>query len=141
MALHDHCEERGAKVYVAPMDVYFADDTILEPDVLAIRADRVDLLEDQRFVEVAPDLAVEVSSPSTRGYDLVRKRRVYEEHGVPEFWFVDLDARRVEVHTATGRSADAGGGYGAPQIVERGGTVASEALEGLTVDVDWLLGT
>lgn len=132
--LRQWCRRHGAKVYLAPTDVLFGADTVLEPDLLVVRPERVALLRDERFVEVAPDLVVEVSSPSTRAYDLLRKRRAYEQHGVAEFWFVDLDARRIEVYRL-GES-----GYGPPELVEAGGTVASQVLEGLRVPVDELFG-
>ena len=41
-------------------------------------------------------LTVEVLSPSTEHTDRARKRRVYKEKGVPEYWVVDTDARTVE---------------------------------------------
>lgn len=126
------CDDHGGLAFVSPTDVYLADDTVLCPDVLGIRADRVGLLRDLRYVEVPPDLAVEVSSPSTRSYDLVRKRRAYEEFGVAEFWFVDLDARRVEVYRL-----GTDGTYGQPLLVEHG-AVACAAMGRFAVDLELL---
>lgn len=84
----------------------------------------------ERYAEGPPDLVVEVSSPSTRRQDLVRKRRVYERFEVPEYWFVDLDADRVEVYVLrTGR-------YGAPVVCERGEVLRSTILEGLEIGVE-----
>ena len=114
------------RILAAPMDVWFDDRTILQPDVLAVTADHLDRLEERRVVG-PPDLAVEISSPSTRRTDLVRKRRVYEREGVPEFWFVDLDADQVQVHTMTD------GGYGPPTVVLADGHVTSTALPGMTM--------
>jgi len=118
----------GGRALVAPTSVVFGPDTVLQPDVLVLGSVRAGQLGDPRFVDVPPDLVIEVSSPSTRGYDLVRKRRVYEEHGVPEFWFVDLDAARVEQYVL---GVD---GYGTPQIAESG-VLVSSSLDGLQVDV------
>jgi Uma2 family endonuclease len=59
---------------------------------------------------------------------------VYEREGCAEFWFVDLDADRVEAY----RLGD--GGYGPPQLLERGATLTSPLLPGLAVAVDALLG-
>ncbi len=75
----------------------------------------------------------EVSSPITRVHDLVRRRRVYEQAGVGEYWFVELDAERVEVHRLDGDR------YGPPTVIGRGGTVAAAALPDLRVTVDDLL--
>lgn len=133
LALRAHCDAHGGEVCLSPTDVRFAEDTVLVPDLLVVRADRVGLLHDERFVEVAPDLVVEVSSPSTRSHDLVRKRGVYAEFGVAELWFVDLEARRVEVHTLADAHDEP------PRLVGEGGTVVSGALPGLTVEVSALL--
>lgn len=67
-------------------------------------------------------------------YDLVRKRRVYEEHGVDEFWFVDLDARRVEQYVLGPE------GYGPPAIIEAPQAVSCRVLAGLDLDLHELLG-
>jgi Uma2 family endonuclease len=48
-------------------------------------------------VEGAPDLVVEVLSPSTRIYDQREKARVYAQAGILEYWIVDPEARTVEV--------------------------------------------
>ncbi len=83
-------------VFVSPIDLMLADDTVVQPDVAFVAADRKDLIG-EKFLERAPDLVVEVLSPSTRRIDLVRKRKVYEEHGVREYWVVDPEVDRVEV--------------------------------------------
>lgn len=81
----------------------------------------------------APDLVVEVSSPSTRRLDLLRKRRLYERFGVPEYWFVDLDADRVEVYALCGER------YGSPDVIERGQTLRATVLDGFEAAVGGLL--
>lgn len=118
--------------FVAPTDVVLATTTVLQPDVVVIGPEGAAAMADPRYIDVVPDLVVEVSSPSTRGYDLVRKRRAYEEFGVPEYWFVDLDAERLE------RYVVAGGTYATPEIIESG-EVRSTALAGLVVDLAELL--
>ncbi|HEX9765945.1 MAG TPA: Uma2 family endonuclease, partial [Nitriliruptorales bacterium] len=97
-----------ATSYVSPIDVVFDPGTVLQPDLVVLGPAQAAQLGDPRFVDVVPDLVIEVSSPSTRAHDLVRKRRIYEDHRVPEFWFVDLDALRVEQYVL------AGDRYGSP---------------------------
>lgn len=126
-------EGHEGQVYTAPMDVAFGEH-VLQPDVfwLPRPAPRHELP-----IRILPELVVEVSSSSTRGHDLVRKRRVYEQAGVAEYWFVDNDAQRFECY----RRGDPGDeSYGAPELVTRGGTVRSVALAGLEVAVDDVLG-
>ena len=122
-------DQHGGVALPAPMDVRFSDTTVLEPDVLGLTADHVDRVG-PRYVEGPPDLVVEVSSPSTRRVDVVRKRRVYERERVPEFWFVDLDADQVHVY----RLQD-DGTYGSPTVVLAEHDVASSAFPGFTMPV------
>jgi Uma2 family endonuclease len=126
-ALLGYIRRAGGRVLPGPVDVYFSEGTVFEPDVVALRADHLDRVEERRVVG-APDLVVEVSSPSTRRTDLVRKRRVYEREGVPEFWFVDLDADQVHVYRL-----GPDGGYGPPSVVLADGEVVSGALEGFVM--------
>lgn len=78
---------RELQVFVAPVDVVLADETVLQPDVLVAR--RSDLGD--RDLPAAPVLAVEVLSPSTRRVDLGLKRSRYEAAGCPSYWVVDPD--------------------------------------------------
>ena len=48
----------------------------------------------------APDLVIEIGSPSTRRRDETIKRRLYERFGVVEYWIVDPDIDAVRVHRA-----------------------------------------
>jgi Uma2 family endonuclease len=133
VALFCYAERRGGVVLVAPTGVRLSDRDLPEPDVVFVAAEHADRVG-ERYVEGPPDLVVEVSSPSTRRLDLVRKRRQYERFGIREFWFVDLDADRVEVY----RLGD--GRYGQPELVGAGGTVTASAVDGLTVAVAAILG-
>ena len=83
----------GAPVLCAPYDVVFALDNVVEPDVLFIRSAHLDRLG-EKFLEGPPDLVVEISSPSTRRLELVRKRELYQWFEVPEYWYVDLELDR-----------------------------------------------
>jgi Uma2 family endonuclease len=131
-ALETYRRQRGGRVYPAPTDVYFSDVNVVEPDVLYVKAENVERVE-ARFVRSAPDLVVEVSSPSTRRLELVRKRELYERYAVPEYWYVDLDADRVEVY----RLRD--GRYGTPALLGSGEVIESPNLPGLSVPVGELL--
>src|SRR5712692_446056 len=129
-----HCDQHGGQVFVAPTDVYFSETSVVEPDVLYLRPENVARVE-PRFVRSAPDLVVEVSSPTTRRLELVRKRDLYERFGVLEYWFVDLDADRVEVHRLEGDR------YIAPTLFGRGEALRSAQIPEFTLSVDELLGT
>lgn len=86
----------GCKVYAAPFAVnLFADDTtFVEPD-LSVICD-LEKLSD-RGCEGAPDLVVEIVSPSSRGMDYGTKQNLYREAGVREYWIVDPSMERTMV--------------------------------------------
>lgn len=126
-ALLTHARPDGWRVLPGPVDVWFAEVTVLEPDVVAVGPDSLARVEPARVVG-PPDLVVEVSSPSTRRADLVRKRRVYEEQRVPEFWFVDLDADQVHVYRL-----EPSGSYGPPEVVLDDGEVTCASVPGFTI--------
>jgi Uma2 family endonuclease len=84
------------EVFYAPLDVVFDPMTLVEPDLLFVARARGQLLT-EREVAGAPDLAVEVVSPSSARTDRGRKRALYQETGVREYWIVDVDLRQVEV--------------------------------------------
>lgn len=89
--LMDAVPDDGLEVLAAPFDVRLADDTVLQPDVLACHV--TDLT--QRNLPVAPLLAIEVLSPSTRLVDLNLKRARYEAAGSDSYWVVDPTAPSI----------------------------------------------
>ncbi len=117
------------------MDVIFSETDVLQPDVLFFTAGRVGEIGGPRVTGV-PDLVVEVASASTRGHDLLRKRDVYERYGVSEYWFVDLEAQRVEVFRLRG---DDRRRYGDPQLVSRNQSYETNLLPSFTLDVGQIL--
>jgi Uma2 family endonuclease len=135
VALWAHCKQHGGEVLPAPTDVFFSDANVAEPDVLFLRAENLGKLGEEPFVRSAPDLVVEVSSPSTRKTDLTRKKDLYERFGVPEYWFVDIEAERIEVYRLQG------GRYGPPLLVGRAEILESPLLPGFRLAVDNVLGS
>jgi len=131
--LYSHCEEHGGEVLPAPYDVYFSNTNVVEPDVIFVGPQSQRKIEKQ-FIRSAPDLVVEVSSPTTRRLELVRKRDLYERFAVPEYWFVDLDADRIEAYQLEGDC------YPAPTLLVRGDSLSSPQIPGFTLSVEDLLG-
>jgi len=81
-------------------------------------------------LEGAPDLVVEVLSPSNRSYDLIEKRAVYRAHGVREVWFVDPARRQIILDRW--RDTD----YVEETSME--GRVTSAVVDGFWIDASWL---
>jgi len=126
-----YAKEQGGKVYIAPLDVYFSYTTVVEPDILFVTADHLGRVE-ERFIRGAPDVVVEVSSPSTRRLELIRKRDLYLREAVTEYWYIDLDAEEVYVDRLVA------GSY-VTTTYRRGDTVVSKELPGFEIAVDDIL--
>jgi Uma2 family endonuclease len=127
LALGGHVAEFGVgKIFPAPFDVVLSDSNVVEPDLLFIAEDQLDILTEMN-VRGAPALIVEVLSDPRR--DRVRKRDLYARFGVLEYWVVDPDADRVEVYRLRG------GAYAKPEMLEPGETLTYERLPGLRIDL------
>ena len=95
--LDDHVRDHAlGHAYFAPADIEFTPRRLLQPDLFVVpRA--ADGKRAHAWSEVRRLLlAVEILSPSTARVDRVRKRAIYLQEGVPEYWIVDPDARCVE---------------------------------------------
>ena len=99
------------ELYFAPVDVVLGRLTLVEPDMLFIHRSRSDVIT-EREVIAAPDLAVEILSPSSARTDHGRKRALYQEHGVTEYWIVDCEQEQVEVWRPGAMAAVVYGGGG-----------------------------
>jgi Uma2 family endonuclease len=77
------------EVFAAPVDVYLGAD-VVQPDLVVVCDPEK---KSERGIEGAPDLVVEILSPSTAGKDYSRKRWIYEAAGVPEYLIVDPDEK------------------------------------------------
>jgi Uma2 family endonuclease len=85
------------RVYFAPLDVVLTDFDCVEPDLLYVSRERERLQMTEDYLEGAPDLVVEILSPSTKRFDQGVKHRLYERFGVSEYWIVDPEKETVKV--------------------------------------------
>ena len=83
---------------IAPCDVPVPDNDVVQPDLLFVARQRENLLNDGQKVQGAPDLVVEILSPSTTNKDRGIKRELYGRHGVTEYWLVDPVTETVQIH-------------------------------------------
>jgi Uma2 family endonuclease len=86
------------KAFYAPIDVILSKTEKPQPDILFISKDRLNTITEKN-IQGAPDLVVEILSPSTTSRDKVEKSRLYYKYGVKEYWIIDPDAKIVEVFT------------------------------------------
>ncbi len=120
--------ERGlGSVYVAPFDVILSDFDVVQPDIIFVSNARAHIIDD--YVHGAPDLVVEILSPSTADYDKTTKRELYERYGVPEYWLVDPYAKTI---TILRMGAD---GYNTYAVYGEGDTLTSPTLAGFALDL------
>ncbi|MBF0510214.1 MAG: Uma2 family endonuclease, partial [Deltaproteobacteria bacterium] len=126
---------RTCRVILSPFDVRLprgdeADshiDTVVQPD-LVIVCDRSKL--DERGCRRAPDLVVEILSPSTADRDQGVKLDLYEQHGVKEYWIIDPIDREVTVHLMGEE-----GKYGPPVTYEGEVDLEVAIIPGLVIDL------
>lgn len=133
--LWSHLKDRTCKVFFAPFDVRFPGKskkdedivTVLQPDLCVI----CDLSKlDERGCNGAPDLVIEILSPSNNKRDLKYKYGVYEECGVKEYWIVYPSEQTITIHTLTE------GRYVASRPLTTDDTIQSVVLPGLDLKLD-----
>ena len=83
------------KVFAAPIEIYLSDQDFVQPDLVCIAKARLEIIQDKNIVG-APDLVVEILSPSTARTDRVVKMNTYARHQVPHYWIVDPAAQTLE---------------------------------------------
>lgn len=94
--MREHVTPKGlGKVYQA-IDVYFREDTVYTPDLVFVTTARAHI-RTRRFVRGAPDIIVEIVSPSTEARDRGVKFQDYARYGVHEDWIIDPLKRMAEV--------------------------------------------
>ena len=120
---------RLGEMYYAPTDVILSDINVVQPDILFVSSARSHILADEG-IRGAPDLVIEILSPSTVQLDKVRKRELYARFRVPEYWQADVDELFVEVLPLAGDDYETAGIYGL------GKTLISPLLPGFTLDID-----
>jgi len=119
------------RVFMAPLDVVFTQFDVVEPDLLFVSRQRAADILTAKHVTGAPDIVVEIGSPSTRKRDETIKRRLYERSGVAEYWVVDPDLDVVRVY----RNRD--GRFDRPVELraDAGDVLTSPHLDGLEMPV------
>ena len=116
-------------VFHAPYDVLLTESDVVQPDLLFISKER-EHINTPANIQGAPDLIVEILSPSSARRDWGYKRDLYARHEVKEYWIVDPTNRLVHVMLLKDGALDLDATYG------EGDTVTTSTLEGFSVDVD-----
>ena len=123
-------------VFHAPTEVVLADPegiNIVQPDIIFVSGARERIIT-RANIQGAPDLIVEILSPSTGRLDRTTKRDLYARHGVKEYWISDPEARTVVVMSLRDGEYETVGEYGVED------TLTSPTLEGFSVGLDRVFG-
>lgn len=131
----NHIKEQGGscKVYIAPFDVRLPEgsqtddqiETVVQPDIVIV-CDNSKL--DDKGCKGSPDMVVEIASPSTVRRDMSEKLRLYEHHGVREYWLVLPGEQAVSVYSLDERQQ-----YGKPEVYTPADEAPVRTMDGLTV--------
>ena len=131
--IQSHLEKinSGGICLYAPMDVRLDEENIFQPDLLYIVEERKEELMIDR-ISGAPDLVVEILSPSTAYYDLKQKKGFYERYGVKEYLIVDPVRRDAEVYSLIDEK------FELKQKEQQSGIIHLTTLPGLQIDLQKL---
>lgn len=122
--LANYLEGKSCEVYPAPFGVRLFEqdgdspenvDTVVEPDISVV-CDRSKL--DKQGCKGAPDMIIEVLSPSTRRHDRLVKLNLYQRAGVREYWVVDPDNESVQVFILDGGALKIREDYGCEDVAK-----------------------
>lgn len=108
----------------SPLDVYLDNKNVFQPDLLYVKEDNLSILN-EKGLKGAPDLAVEIISPSNSFKDRNQKRRLYQKFGVKEYWIIDPGNRTLEIYDFSSEETPI-------LYLAEEGTVTSKLLSGLS---------
>lgn len=116
------------EVFDAPCDVFLTEKDIVQPDILFVSNENKKIITEDN-IKGAPELVIEIISPTTAYYDLIEKKELYEKFGVKEYWIVDPKKQWVEIYTPTNKK------FKLAQRIEKSGQVSSKLLKGFQLEL------
>ncbi len=129
---------KKCEVYVSPFDVRLPKKSKKEDEIFDVVQPDLSVICDQEKLDDkgclgAPDLIIEVLSPSTASKDHIKKRALYESAGVKEYWLVSAEERIVWVYQLVN------GQYQKPEIYNDQNKITSILFPELIVEVNTIL--
>ena len=121
--------KHAGTILYSPVDVYLDDENAYQPDIVFIAKERQGIIKDDG-IHGAPDLVIEILSPSTAYYDIKKKYKVYERYGVKEYWIVDPEMKSIEVF-----SLKTDGEFELISKAYETGSVKSKVIVGLDIEL------
>lgn len=87
-------QHKLGEVISAPMDTVFSPNDVLQPDILFLSSKNLHLIGEKK-IEGAPDLVIEILSPSNSIKEMAYKKMIYEMSGVLEYWVIHLENQTI----------------------------------------------
>ena len=115
-------------VLYSPVDVYLGESNACQPDIVFIGKEKMGIIKEDGIYG-APDMIIEILSPSTAYYDIKKKYKIYERYGVREYWIVDPEMKGIEVF-----SLKADGEFELSSKAYETGSVKSKFIVGLEIE-------
>jgi Uma2 family endonuclease len=120
------------ELLTAPMDVWFDDDNVEQPDILFIAVSRYEIIQ-ENVIKGSPTLVVEIMSPANKKKERQAKHDLYEKHGVAEYWTIYPKKRTVKVEVLEE------GKYKIFSEGKKKGTIQSAVLQGFEIKIEELM--
>jgi Uma2 family endonuclease len=131
--MHVFCKaHKVGKIVTAPLDVQFDEDNLFQPDIIFIAVSRYHIIENKKIQE-APNLVVEIWSPSNQKKEREMKHKTYENQGVTEYWQIFPKKREVKVEILNEE-----GKYKLFSEAKKTGKVQSKVLNGFEIEIQTL---
>ncbi len=86
------------EILPAPVDVFLDEYNVPQPDLVFVSKKRAAIINADEGILGAPDLVIEIISPSSVRYDRIDKKELYEQFGIKEYWIVDPSYNSVEIY-------------------------------------------
>jgi Uma2 family endonuclease len=132
LAIERQVEARKlGEVFFAPVDVVLDEQNVVQPDLVFVSRAKAEIL-DRKGIMGAPDLVVEIVSPTSLRRDRYEKRELYARFGVKEYWLADVANRSIEVLSLRND------GYELLGCAANEGTIRSEVLPGFELGLSVL---
>ena len=119
-----YARKSGGFAGYSPIDVYLDQKNVFQPDLLYIKKENL-VIRIEKGLSGAPDLAVEIISPSNGFKDRNQKKNLYQKFGVKEYWIIDPGNRTIEIY-------DFAMGENPVLYLADEGTVTSNLLPGIS---------
>src|SRR3990170_8067067 len=121
-------ENNLGEIFYAPCDVYLDNENVVQPDILFISQDKLNIIGDKN-IQGVPNLVIEIISENSVYRDMVQKKRLYARFNVKEYWIVIPEEEEIEVYILEDNTYQL---YCAYKKVEE---LVSPSLKGLKIEL------